>query len=219
MVIGGDWWAGLRMLFSSPFLRYMVALTLLSEAVGTIAYALNADYVGAHFADRESRTQFYKNVDLATNILVVVMQLGITRWVLTRFGVGVGLVLPSVFNTLVLLAVAFVGDPAVVAMLVITRAGAYGLFKPASDAIYTRVPREVRYKGKNAVDTVIWRVGDVIVSGSMALLAPLAIGVAGYAMVSAVCSATSGVFGWRVPKASDLEPEAPKDAPPAAAPG
>jgi AAA family ATP:ADP antiporter len=207
-IIGGTWWEGLRQLGASPFLRQMVALTMLSEAVGTIAYALNADYIGAHYPDRESRKSFYAQVDLMTNSLIVALQgLGIARLVLSRFGTAAGLVLPSLVNTTVLLAVATVGDAAVVAMLVITRAGAYGLFKPASDAIYTRASREVKYKGKNAVDTVIWRLGDVLVSGAMALAAPLAIGVAGYATISAACSASAGWFGWRAPRAPDLEPE------------
>jgi AAA family ATP:ADP antiporter len=207
-VIGGNWWAGLRQAWASPFLRKMVALTLLSETVGTIAYALNADYVGAHYADRESRKNFYATIDQMVNYSVVALQgLGIARYVLSRYGVAVGLVLPSVVNVCVLLAVAVVGDPAVVAMLVITRAGAYGLFKPASDAIYTRVNRELRYKGKNAIDTVVWRLGDVLVSGGMALAKPLAIGVAGYALISAACSASSGWFGWRAPHSPDLEPE------------
>jgi AAA family ATP:ADP antiporter len=209
-VIGGRWWTGLRQAWASPFLRTMVVLTLLSEAVGTMAYALNADYVGAHYPDRESRKNFYATVDQMVNYSAAALQgLGIARFVLSRYGVAFGLVLPSIINVCVLLAVAVVGDSAVVAMLVITRAGAYGLFKPASDAIYTRVDRETRYKGKNAIDTVAWRLGDVLVSGAMALAAPLAIGVAGYALISAGCSATAGWFGWRAPKAPDLEPEPP----------
>jgi AAA family ATP:ADP antiporter len=209
-IIGGNWWAGLRLAMASSFLRRMVALTLLSEAVVTIAYGLNADYIGAHYPDRESATHFYANVDLMVNSLVFALQgLGIARLVLSRYGTAAGLVLPSVVNVCVLLAVAIVGDAAVVAMLVVTRAGAYGLFKPASDAIYSRADRETRYKGKNAIDTVAWRLGDVIVSGAMALAAPLAIGVAGYALVSAACSATSSWFGWRVPRSPELEPETP----------
>jgi AAA family ATP:ADP antiporter len=209
-IIGGNWWAGLRLAMASPFLRQMVALTMLSEAVGTIAYGLNADYIHVHYPDREAATHFYANVDLMVNSLVIALQgLGIARYVLSRYGTAAGLVLPSVVNVCVLLTVAVVGDAAVVAMLVVTRAGAYGLFKPASDAIYTRASREVRYKGKNAIDTVVWRLGDVIVSGAMALAAPLAVGVAGYALVSAACSATSGWFGWRVPRSPDLEPERP----------
>jgi AAA family ATP:ADP antiporter len=210
-LIGGAWWAGLKATLTSPFLRRMAAVTLLGEAIGTIAYALIADYVGAHFVDREARKNFYAHIDLVTNVLVILLQAGVARWVLTRFGMAVGLVLPSVLNFAVLLSVATVGDPAVVAMLVITRAGAYGLFKPASDALYTRVDREARYKGKNVIDTAVWRLGDVVVSGSMALAKPLLIGVTGYALISAISAGLSGLFGWRAAKSSELAPESPQD--------
>jgi AAA family ATP:ADP antiporter len=208
MIVGGTWWAGLKQIFAQPFLRQMVALTLLSEAIGTIAYALMADHVGALYSDREARTDYYAKVDWATNTLIIVLQAGVARWVLARFGLGVGLVLPSVINVVVLLCVAVVGDPAVVAMLVITRAGAYGLFKPASDALYTRVDRETRYKGKNVIDTAIWRFGDVVVSVGMRLLQPLAIAVTGYALISAACAGMATWFGWRAAHSSDLAPEA-----------
>src|SRR5204862_2208726 len=136
-------------------------------------------------------------VDLITNVLQVLMQVSITRWLLTRFGAGAGLVVPAVLNVLVLLIAAVVGQPALIAMLVITRAGAYGMFKPASDSLYTRVSRETRYKGKNVIDTAIWRFGDVVVSVAMKLLAPLAITVAGYAVISAACAGMAGWFGAR----------------------
>lgn len=206
-VIGGHWWAGLRQVFTSPFLRRMAALMLLGDAIGTVAYALVSDYAGAHYPDRESRKDFYAGVDLATNVLVILFQVGIARWVLVRFGLGVGLVLPAALNAAVLVAVAVIGDPAVVAMLVITRAGTYGLYKPAADALYTRADREVRYKGKNVIETAVWRFGDVVVSGGMALLAPLAVGVFGYGLAAAAAAMCSGAFGWRAAHSPGLAPE------------
>jgi len=208
-IIGGNWWAGLKSLFTSSFLRHMVLLTMLSEAIGTMAYGLAADYIKVGFADAEARKTMYAQIDLMTNTLIVLLQgFGITRFILSRYGIAVGLSLSSIFNFIVLLGVAVAGQPvAVIAMLVITRAGSYGLYKPASDAIYTRVSRETKYKGKNAIDTVIWRLGDVLVSGGMALAKPLAIGVVGYSLVSAACSAAAAVVGWRTPRAADLAPE------------
>ena len=105
-VIGGDWWSGLKQTFTSPFLRRMAALMLLGDAIGTVSYALVSDYAGAHFSDRESRKAFYAHIDLITNTLVIVFQIGVARWVLSRFGVGPGLVLPAVVNMIVLLTVA-----------------------------------------------------------------------------------------------------------------
>ena len=206
-IIGGHWWTGLKQTFTSPFLRRMAVLMLLGDAIGTVGYALVSDYAGAHYLDREARKNFYAGVDLATNVLVIVFQAGGARWVLVRFGLGVGLVLPAALNALVLVTVAIVGDPAVVAMLVITRAGTYGLYKPAADALYTRVDRETRYKGKNVIDTAVWRFGDVLVSGGMAILKPVAIGVAGYALISSCAAGLSTWFGWRAAHSPELAPE------------
>jgi AAA family ATP:ADP antiporter len=44
---------------------------------------------------------------------------------------------------------------------VVTRGGEFGLGKPGRETIYTRVPREWRYKAKAAIDTFVYRTGDV----------------------------------------------------------
>jgi AAA family ATP:ADP antiporter len=206
-VIGGDVLAGIRQTLSSPFLRKMAALMLLGDVVGTVAYALVADYAGSHYATAEARKGFYAQIDLIINTLQILLQVSITRWLLARFGAGIGLVVPAAMNVLVLLAAALIGQPAVVATLVITRAGAYGMFKPAADSLYTRVDRENRYKSKNVIDTAVWRFGDVVSSGSMAILTPLGFGVASFALICAVAATLSGVFGWLAAHAPELAPE------------
>ena len=44
---------------------------------------------------------------------------------------------------------------------VVTRASEFSLAKPARETIYTRVDRESRYKAKAAIDTVVYRGGDL----------------------------------------------------------
>src|SRR6185312_15060092 len=121
-----------------------------------------------------ARTAFYNNLDLATNLLGAALQLSVTPWLLVRRGAGWGLVLPALVNVALLGAVALIGSGSVsffghslplllAVMLVITRGFAYGMTKPAVDALYTRVPREMRYKGKNFVETAVWRFGDLVV--------------------------------------------------------
>jgi AAA family ATP:ADP antiporter len=44
---------------------------------------------------------------------------------------------------------------------VVTRAGEFSLAKPARETIYTQVDRESRYKAKAAIDTVVYRGGDL----------------------------------------------------------
>jgi AAA family ATP:ADP antiporter len=204
--IGGDWLAGARQVLAGPFLRKMALLMLLGDAVGTVAYALVADYVQQATPDRDARTALYAHLDLATNTLQVVLQVFVTRWLLQRRGTGATLVVASAVNVVVLLVAALVGGPAILAVLVLTRGMAYGVVKPAQDALYTRVSREVRYKGKNFIETAVWRLGDVSVALLMKGSAALGIGMAGLALASAGAAGLAGLLGWRA--ARMVEPSA-----------
>ena len=211
---GGSLWAGVRELWTRPFLRYMAMLMLLGDGIGTLAYALMADYAKAHFADRIARTAFYNDLDLATNLLGAVLQLTLTRWLLVRLGAGWGLLVPALVNVVLLLGVAWLGTgdlhllgaamPVLAVMLVTTRGFAYGMTKPAVDALYTRVPRETRYKGKNFVETAVWRFGDVLVTSGVTLLAWLGVGVGGMGLIGAGVATASAWVARRAGRAPDL---------------
>ncbi len=217
--IGGSLWAGVRELWSRPFLRYMALLMLFGDGIGTLAYALVADYAKLHLAGNVARTAFYNDLDLATNTLGVLLQLTLTRWLLVRFGPGWGLVLPSLVNVALLVMVMIGGHGSVAAlgtavpllavMMVATRGFAYGMTKPAVDALYTRVPRETRYKGKNFVETAVWRFGDLVVTSAVSGLRALGVGVGGLALagvgVAALATWVSRRAGW----SPDLAPEKP----------
>ena len=204
--LGGSMLAGLRATFADPFLRLMALLMLCSDGVGTLASALVADYARAHFADAAARTTFYGHIDLTVNLIQMALQVGLTRWMLPRFGLVSGLVLPALVNVAALLAVAWLGASVSVAgatialvplMLVVTRSFAYGVTKPAADALYTRAAREIRYKGKNFVETAVWRFGDVAVASALDGLRAVGAGLGVIGMLSAAGAGLAGVFGWR----------------------
>jgi AAA family ATP:ADP antiporter len=229
-VIGGSLWAGVRAAWAQPFLRYMALLMLLSDGIGTLAYALVADYAKATFPGNAQRTEFYAHMDLAINLFGAVMQVTVTRWLLVRFGAVWGLVVPSVVNVLLLLFVALFGQAsfhfflpgfsfadgfhavpvtlAVVALMqIVTRGTTYGMIKPATDSLYTRVPREIRYKGKNFVETTVWRFGDLVVTSGVVGLRALGVGVAGMALLCAGLSVVATYISGKAGTAPDLLPE------------
>ncbi len=215
--IGGSLWAGIKELWSRPFLRYMALLMLFGDGIGTLAYALVADYAKAHFTNTIARTSFYNDLDLATNLLGAALQLSLTWWLLTRRGAGWGLVVPALVNVLLLAVVAFIGGgnlvvvgfsvPLLAVMLVITRGFAYGMTKPAADALYTRVPRETRYKGKNFVETAVWRFGDLVVTSAVSGLRTLGWGISGLALLGAGVAALAAVVSQRAGWSPDLASE------------
>ncbi len=216
-VIGGSLWAGIKELWTRPFLRYMAILMVLGDGIGTLAYALMADYTKVHLPDRVARTSFYNDLDLAANVLGVILQLTFTRWLLIRRGTTWGLVVPSLVNLLLLGALMLLGHgnlsvlgfavPMLSVTLVGSRGFAYGMTKPAVDALYTRVPRETRYKGKNFVETAIWRFGDVVVTSGVTLLGKFGVAVGGMAAIGAGVSALATWVAARAGRSPDLLPE------------
>ena len=219
--IGGSFWAGIKELWTRPFLRYMAILMILGDGIGTLAYALIADYAKVHLTDRVARTSFYNDLDLYANLLVALLQLTLTPFLLTRRNVAWALVLPCLVNLglLVALAIWGMGTPTVlgVPLLAITMVGsrgfAYGTTKPATDSLYTRVPRETRYKGKNFVETTIWRLGDVIVTSGVLVLAKLGVVLAGMASIGAGVAAVATWVAARAAHSPDLLPEQQDDDP------
>ena len=203
--IGGGMFDGLKQVFATPFIRNMAILMLLGDAIGTIAYALVTDYSGATFHDAVSRTRFAANVDFATNTLQIVAQIGLTRWLLARHGAAPVLAVRAVVGILACIAMALAVDPYapvvaglpwVALMLILTRSLAYGMDLPARETLFTLVPRGLRYKGKNAVDTAVWRAGDVFSALTVNGLRALGAGIGVFGWIGAATLAASGSLGW-----------------------
>jgi ATP:ADP antiporter, AAA family len=215
--IGGSLWAGIKELWTRPFLRYMAILMVLGDGIGTLAYALMADYAKAHLPDRVARTSFYNDLDLYANLLGAALQLTLTRWLLVRKGASWGLVVPSLVNFVLLVGVVVFGIgnvsllgfvmPMLSIVLVGSRGFAYGMTKPSVDALYTRVPRETRYKGKNFVETAIWRFGDVLVTSGVSVLGTLGVAATGMAGIGAGVATVATWVAARAGRSPDLLPE------------
>ncbi|HEX7340493.1 MAG TPA: translocase [Rhodanobacteraceae bacterium] len=214
VAIGGSLWAGVKQAFTQPFVRYMAMLMLLSDGIGTLAYALVADYAKAHEAGRVARVAFYADIDLITNVFGALVQLTLTRWVLKRFGAGWGLVIPALVNVALLGGIAVFGTGAmsslgigvslILVLQVVARGLQYGMIKPASDALYARAEREARYKGKNFVETTVWRFGDLVVTSGLNGLRALGAGMAVIAGIATGLSACAAWLGHRAGDAPDL---------------
>jgi AAA family ATP:ADP antiporter len=159
--MGGSVWEGLRLVARDPLLRALAVLMFFGVGVGTLLYNQQRE-IAKLVTDDSFRTQFYSNLDLWINCITLGVQVLLTRQILTRWGVGPALLIPSfaVLGGFALLSASPL--PLLVAVVQIaTRAGEFSLGKPARETIYTRVDRQSRYKAKAAIDTVIYRGGDL----------------------------------------------------------
>ncbi len=160
--MGGSIMAGLRLIWERPVLRAIAALMFFGVGVGTLLYNEQAAIVREFYPGAEASTRYYSMIDWAINGVTIVIQLFVTRWLLHRHGIAPALLIPAtaiVFGYCLLAASPL---PMLVAMVqILTRASEFSLSKPARETIYTQVDRESRYKAKAAIDTVIYRGGDL----------------------------------------------------------
>ncbi len=160
--MGGSILAGLKLLASEPLLRWMAVLTIFGVSVGTLLYNEQAAIVRRFYPDPELATAYYASIDLGVNGLTLLVQMLVTRRVLSRFGIGPALLIPAFAVLLGYAMLAASPLPLLVAVVqVVTRAGEFSLGKPGRETIYTRVDRQWRYKAGAAIDTVIYRGGDL----------------------------------------------------------
>lgn len=160
--MGGTVLAGLKLIAREPLLRWMAVLTVFGVGVGTLLYNEQAAIVRQFYPDPEQATAYYANIDLAVNALTLLVQVLVTRALLSRFGIAPALLIPGVAIIIGYAALAASPLPMLVAVVqVVTRASEFSLAKPARETIYTRVGREWRYKAGAAIDTVVYRGGDL----------------------------------------------------------
>ncbi len=159
--MGGRVLEGLRLIARDPLLRALAMLMFFGVGIGTLLYNEQRE-IAQHVLEDTFRTRFYSNIDLWINLLVLVIQVFVTRRLLTRYGVAPALLIPA-FAILFGFGVLTMSPlPILVAVVqILTRAGEFSLGKPARETIYTRVDRESRYKAKAAIDTVVYRGGDL----------------------------------------------------------
>ncbi len=197
--LGGSMWEGAMAAFSNPFVRRMALLLLCADGVATILYSNLSDYAKDAFTDPAVKTAFFASVDLWTNGLMIALQVFAVRWLLSKAGAGRAMAWPNIFNVFVLLGIAIYADAAMIAVgLIITRGGGYGLVNPARESLFTRVSRDVRFKAKAFVDTVVWRGGDLMMVTMVAVLVNLGAGVGTFGMIAACFALTAVALSWNV---------------------
>jgi AAA family ATP:ADP antiporter len=168
--VGGGIWAGLTELVRAPFLAAAAGFTLLATLSATFNNLLQARLVSARGLGQVGMTQVFAGIDLVTNVLTVVLQALVLAPLLARFGVWPALA------ALPLISGAGFGATAVAPVLLVAatmtalrRSTAYGLVTPTFSVLFTQASREQQYKARAAIDTVIFRTGDLV--GSLAFSA------------------------------------------------
>ena len=178
MPIGGTAWAGITHMMSSPYFGAIAVKSVIASLLGTALYMFTAELVAVSIADADARTQFFSNINNATNLIALVAQLFIVKRVVGHFGIGVSLALMPVVSIAGFALLAIYPTLAVVAALTVARrALGFGFAKPTTDMLYSVVTPEEKYKTKNFIDTAIYRGGDLVGTWSVRGLQGLGMGI------------------------------------------
>ncbi len=159
--IGGSIWAGLRDVLKSPYLLGICAFLFAYSLLSTLLYFQQVEMLPAAIKSSTERTQLLARVDLAVNVLVLLVQVLAFGTLMKRLGTRFMLVAMPILSVLGFVALAAVPTLATLIVFgVLRRAGEYALSKPARETLFNVLPPEQKYKAKNVIDTVVHRGGD-----------------------------------------------------------
>jgi AAA family ATP:ADP antiporter len=211
--LGGSMWAGIIDAVRSPYLLgiclFLFGYTLLS----TLLYFQQTELVPAAIKDSAERTRLFALVDVAVNVLALLLQLFAFGVMMERLG--------TTFTLAALPAVAIAGfatlalSPTLATLVVfgvLRRAGEYAISKPARETLFNILPPEQKYKAKNVIDTLVHRTGDTASSWIFAGLRSAGFSLTAMSWIAVPISAMWLGIAVFLGRAAQERPAAPVDA-------
>ena len=196
-LIGGTSLAAFRLVIEQIPLRWLSLLMVLSGIGGGILYLQQGFMVRELFADDALRAAYFARIDLLTNLLALLLEIFLARWMFLRLGTArlmtlMPLLMMAGLGALVVIPTAFM----IGLFQVLSRGVRFAFGEPAIASCYTTLDREVRYKGKGFIDTFVYRLSDVLTQWSIKGLSWLGMGGGGVFAVGAVMAGVTAAVGY-----------------------
>lgn len=206
--IGGPPLAGVAQVAADPRLRGLALHVLCTTATATVLYCLQGQILALTIDGEGPRTALLAAIDLAINLLALLLQGLFTGALLARHGVAPALAGASLLAALALVAVG--GAPALAVLIVaqvLRRAVELALARPARELLFTRVDRAARYQAKGLIDAAIYRAGDALGGWTFAGLAALGLGLGPIAWSAVPLALAGAAIGWRLGRRASHPPD------------
>ncbi|MCD9005127.1 MFS transporter [Luteimonas sp. XNQY3] len=182
--IGGSALAGIRAVFASRYLMGIAGYVVIMTIVATFIYFTRLQMVAAAETDLDARTGLLGNIDMWTQVAVLVLQVTLTGHIIRRLGLAFALALLPIAMAVGFIGLAIYGSFLVLILLEATnRAIQRGLTRPARETLFTVIGREDKYKAKAFIDTFVYRVGDVVGAQTEGVLGRLGLALGGLVSV------------------------------------
>jgi len=158
----GGPFTGIGHVARSPYLSAIVGYVLCTACAATFLYLAQARIVYDAKLDLTARTRFFASIDVWTQAGAFVLQTVIAAPAIRWLGPGLVLCVLPIAQAAGLSVVALAPSLAAIAVVqVIGKAATHGLTRPARELLFTVVTRDEKYRAKNAIDTIGYRIGDL----------------------------------------------------------
>jgi ATP:ADP antiporter, AAA family len=202
--LGGNPFAGVAIVFRSPYLLGIAAFVIMISAANTILYFEQLRFVKEMFSSPEERTQMFARIDFIVQSLTVVSQLFITGRVAQKLGVTALLTVVPLMVMVGFLVLASSGAFIVLAtVMVLRRWGEYAFIRPGREMLWSRLDTETKYKAKNFVDVPVYRFSDAVVAQFQDALKAGGMSPSQGALLGAGVAAVWAVNGWWLGRSHD----------------
>lgn len=161
--IGGTVLAGMRIVLTERYFQLIAIVLAISTFTGSTLYFARATLVAQSMGDPVQRTTLFAYIDLSVNLLTVVIQVFLTSRLIKRLGIAKTIsILPFValFSLVTITVAPWLITVALV--MILQRAIGFSIAAPSMSVLFTVVRPEAKYKAKHFIDTVCYRLGDVI---------------------------------------------------------
>jgi AAA family ATP:ADP antiporter len=152
---------GLKHVARSPYLGAIVGYVLCTACAATFIYLAQARIVHDALRDPNARTDFFATIQLVVAAVTFVLQLLVAAPLIRLLGPGLVLCALPIVQGVGIAVLA--GTPSLTVLAVILVAGpaaTHGLTRPARELLFTVIPRADKYRAKNVIDTMVYRLGD-----------------------------------------------------------
>ena len=207
-------WAGALRVTRSPYLLGICAFFVLYTTLSTFLYFTQARIVEQALSNSADRTQVFAGMDLATNVITLIVQFFATARLVHWLGLPIALALIPLAVAAGFGVLGLVPTLAVLVVFqVVRRAGNFALTRPAREMLFGVIAREDKYKAKNFIDTVIYRGGDAASGWLFTGLTALGLGLAGLAFAAVPLALIWAGVGFYLGRSRERREHAP-DHPP-----
>lgn len=192
--LGGNPFAGFGQVLGNPVMAGIGIFVFLLTWVSTFLYLEQQALVDQLVPDPDQQTELFGWIDFSVQSAALLIQMVVLGHLTRRFSLAVLIVI--VPGLMVAGYLWLATNPvlwAIVGTMIVRRVGEYSIMRPCREMLFTSVPRDMKYKAKNIIDTLIYRAGDAVSASAHSGLVAAGMATSG---IFGVAAAISALWGW-----------------------